>query len=328
MKHVKRLFPVVCGMTRCAKNTPVLNNDWLSVSVSGETEPTKRKETPVAVKKISSKDIVMLKLNQIEPNPDNPNRMSDAQFQELLKEIERDGFDEPILVIPHPDSEKRKNGMYMLAQGEHRWAGLQVLGESEIPAIIKDWDEKTARIKSVRRNVLHGDLDKVRFGELVKKLNQDGVDSIDMPDVLGFTRQTDFDKLLESVSSSEKQQTEQAQQATAAANPAAQAVDNVTYLVNEIFSEYGDTVNQSFMFFWYKNNFHLMVLADDDLRRETEHLSNYIKASHTDMAEFFTRAIKAELDRVKDETGVDPRDAKAQFKKPGNDPLDELEDVF
>lgn len=267
----------------------------------------------MAIKKVTGGDIVLLPISDIEPNPDNPNRQTDAEFQQLVREIEEDGFDEPIFVIPHPS----KPGKYLLAQGEHRWAAMQSLGETEIPAIVKtDWTEQDARIKTVRRNILHGSLDRERFGALVKKLNeQDGLDMLDMPDTLGFTRESEFQKLIEEQQAQETKTTEQATEVSHEESKGVQVVDNMGFVVNEIFSQFGDEVDQGMVFFWYKNQFHMMVTEDDALHREITAVANYVKAAHIDLPEFFTSAIKNEFDRIAKETGDDPRDIPMQYKK-------------
>jgi len=246
------------------------------------------------VNKITGKDIKLISIDLIDPHPDNPNKQSEFEFDQLLREIEDDGFDEAILVINHPD----KEGRYMIVAGEHRHAAMRALGEEDIPVIVKDWTLRESRLKTVRRNVIHGSLNRTAFGELIKKLNEeDEISMLDLPDELALTEK-EFNKLTAELNQQEEQEISDG---TAAVNSEEHIVDNMGYVLNEILSEYGGTIPDGYIFFFYGNKFHLMVIENKALEMVVEKMVNYTKATHSSITDFLESAINRELDRLKQE---------------------------
>jgi ParB/RepB/Spo0J family partition protein len=102
-----------------------------------------------------------IELDKLVSCPDNPNRMSKANFGKLVRNIERTGLYEPILVRGHPESE----GRFQIINGEHRYRALARLGYKDADCIVWDVDGEQADILLVTLNRLRGS------DELGKKLN-------------------------------------------------------------------------------------------------------------------------------------------------------------
>lgn len=106
----------------------------------------------------------ILDIDRLEPHPDNPNVEDLAVFTALVDGMKRDGFTEPVLVIPHGEK-------YRIIGGEHRWKAAAQAGITRIPAIVKlDWDETQSQVQLVRMNAVRGQLDPERFARLYAKL--------------------------------------------------------------------------------------------------------------------------------------------------------------
>ena len=73
-----------------------------------------------------------LPINDLEPNLNNPNEMSEQQFNMLYDNIERMGITDPILVRPL----KEKKGKYRIIGGHHRWEVAKIFGYEEVPCTI------------------------------------------------------------------------------------------------------------------------------------------------------------------------------------------------
>jgi ParB/RepB/Spo0J family partition protein len=280
----------------------------------------------------------MVSVDKLEPNAWNPQVMEDAKFNELVEEIREDGFDDAIHVVKHPDPDKESAGIYMIVDGEHRWQAARVLGIAEIPCVVKDnWpDEKTQKIKTVRRNLLHGDLDRARFTKLAHSLNDVGIPIKELPSVLGFSNEAEF---REKFVAQERQREEQAQQRAAKSAKEEEkresaVVNNLSFILNEIFSEYGDTVPQGFIFFCHKNKYHLLVQMDDKLEGLVESAVKYLRATGKNVNALLRRALDTEFDSIKQQDGIDPRKTRnikgsdgdvagGDFLDDGNDTLDD-----
>jgi ParB family transcriptional regulator, chromosome partitioning protein len=82
--------------------------------------------------------LVMLPLDHIAPNPDQPRKHFDpAKLEELAQAIKRAGVLQPVVVMPLR-SAHRDEHQYLLLAGERRWRAASRAGLTEIPAIVRD----------------------------------------------------------------------------------------------------------------------------------------------------------------------------------------------
>ena len=107
-------------------------------------------------------------LNKLEFHPDNPNKQSKINFAKLVRNIERTGRYEPLVVRPCPDNE----GRFQIINGHHRWQALARLGYDTADCIIWDIDDEETDILLTTLNRLGGSdrLDKKL--KLLKRLNK------------------------------------------------------------------------------------------------------------------------------------------------------------
>lgn len=120
--------------------------------------------------------IVELKLSEVEPNRNQPRKYFDIEKLEALAEsIKENGMIQPIIVT------KSDNGIYTIVAGERRWRASKIAGIKTIPAIIKDYSEKTiaevALIENLQREDLNPIEEALGFKELSEKygLKQDEI---------------------------------------------------------------------------------------------------------------------------------------------------------
>ena len=98
----------------------------------------------------------MLKLSDIEPNPDQPRKLFDEEkLMELAKSISEHGLIQPILVSP------LSNGRYQLVAGERRWRASRIAGLVEVPVIIKQLSEKEKKEIALIENLQREDLNPI-----------------------------------------------------------------------------------------------------------------------------------------------------------------------
>ena len=129
-----------------------------------------------------------LSVNDLHPNAWNPNEMSDDTFAKELRSIREFGFIDPVTVM------KRRDGGFMIIDGEHRWKAAQQLGIASVPAIICDGlSETDAKKLTTILNGLHGDPNREKLGDLLKNLLENEPVS-SLLGVLPFT-ETEFNDL-------------------------------------------------------------------------------------------------------------------------------------
>lgn len=93
-----------------------------------------------------------LKVNEVEPNRDQPRKNFDQEaLEELAQSIKEYGLIQPIVVT-------KKDGYYSIVAGERRWRASKIAGLTEIPAIIREDDERINSEISLIENMQREDL--------------------------------------------------------------------------------------------------------------------------------------------------------------------------
>lgn len=103
---------------------------------------------------------VTLKLNEIEPNKEQPRKTFDEKaLSELASSIERNGVLQPLLVRPMAD------GSYQLVAGERRWRASRIAGLTEVPVVIKEMSDEQAMEIALIENLQREDLNPIEEAE-------------------------------------------------------------------------------------------------------------------------------------------------------------------
>jgi ParB family chromosome partitioning protein len=92
-------------------------------------------------------------LERIRPSPFQPRKdFSKEALQELADSIKAQGVIQPLIV-------RERNGQFELIAGERRWRAAQLLGLKEVPAIVREADDRTvlelALIENLQRENLN-----------------------------------------------------------------------------------------------------------------------------------------------------------------------------
>lgn len=107
----------------------------------------------------------------IQPNPWNPNQMSERQFEGLKGAIRKHGFMQEVLVRPHPVNA----GEYQAIDGEHRSKAIEALAQLDpdapVDVRIIEADDAEARLITLFMNRGRGEHDKVDEAHLLAELD-------------------------------------------------------------------------------------------------------------------------------------------------------------
>ena len=118
-----------------------------------------------SIENTSSSSAVKLKLNEIEPNKNQPRKyFDDEALSELAASIEKHGVIQPLLVRPLP------GGTYQLVAGERRWRASRMAGLTEVPVVIKELSDADASALALIENLQREDLDPIEEAEGYKCL--------------------------------------------------------------------------------------------------------------------------------------------------------------
>ena len=123
--------------------------------------------TPVD-EEIGKNEIVKnLKIIDIEPNKEQARKMFDEEsLEELSESIKNYGVIQPIIVT-------KKENYYEIIAGERRWRASKKAGLTEIPAIIREDDERKNREISLIENIQREDLNPIEKARGIKVLMEE-----------------------------------------------------------------------------------------------------------------------------------------------------------
>ena len=111
-------------------------------------------------------ELLEIEVGKLQPNPWNPNRMSEEMYHKLKAYIKREGLVEPIVVRP-------KGEGYEILGGFHRWKIARELGYETVPCAMVDVDDRRAKILSINLNEMKGQSVSALLSELVHDLSQE-----------------------------------------------------------------------------------------------------------------------------------------------------------
>lgn len=116
----------------------------------------------------AEKDMILVDINKIEPNPDQPRKNFDEdKLIELSESIKQHGIMNPPLVL-------EKKDYYMIIGGERRWRASKMAGLKEIPVIVKkDLTDQQVAEWALIDNIQRTDINPIELAEAYQKLLTD-----------------------------------------------------------------------------------------------------------------------------------------------------------
>lgn len=128
------------------------------------TKPVKKaKNEP----KTNENGVIELKVNQIEPNREQPRKnFNEDALQELADSIKKHGIIQPLVV-------QKKGEYYEIIAGERRWRAAKIAGLKHIPVVIKDYSEQEMVEIALIENIQRQDLNPIEEAMAFKQLMQE-----------------------------------------------------------------------------------------------------------------------------------------------------------
>lgn len=139
-------------------------------------KPSEKKIPAVKVEKEEKNTVkvektgeIYLKINEVEPNRDQPRKEFDEDaLLELADSIKQFGVLQPLLV-------QKKKGYYEIIAGERRWRAAKLAGIKEIPVLIKEYTDQEiveiSLIENIQRENLNPIEEAMAFKRLLEEFN-------------------------------------------------------------------------------------------------------------------------------------------------------------
>jgi ParB family chromosome partitioning protein len=129
-----------------------------------------------------ARELSTLRVDQIDPNPDQPRRHFDAaRLEELASSIARSGVLQPVVVV-------RSGERYTLIVGERRWRASLAAGLETIPAVVADVDPKERLELAIVENVQRQDLNPIELANAYRALADRGATQDEIGKSVGKNR--------------------------------------------------------------------------------------------------------------------------------------------
>lgn len=130
------------------------------VNIKQETKKTKENKPESE----HPADAVMMDINKVEPNREQPRKKFDEDaLLELAESIKQFGVLQPLLV-------QERDSYYEIIAGERRWRAAKLAGVKEIPVIIKKLTEQEIMEISLIENIQREDLNPIEEALAYKRL--------------------------------------------------------------------------------------------------------------------------------------------------------------
>jgi ParB family chromosome partitioning protein len=145
-------------------------------------EPADEEAAPPAARR--SDGLASLPVAAIEPHPEQPRRHFDqAALDELAESIARRGVIQPVIVRP------LAGGRYQLVAGERRWRAAQKAQLHEIPALVRELEERDVMALALIENIQREDLNPVEEARAYQRLGErDDMPQVEIARLVGKSR--------------------------------------------------------------------------------------------------------------------------------------------
>ena len=211
-------------------------------------------------------------IEQIEANLWNPNELDEATFNMLVDNLSQVGMNMTILVTPvRNDSGEVIPNRFRIIDGEQRFRGLQLSGAAAVRCMVKyEITEDEQKFQTMRMNKLRGDINKKKFQAMVESFLKRGWAPTDLAEQMGFVDPTEFQKLIGDVSAGLEGRIKHEFDKV---KHEIKTIDDLTLVLNKLFSTYGSSVPYSYMVIDFGGKKHLwlrMMGGDKDFKEFKE----------------------------------------------------------
>ena len=129
-----------------------------------EIKKTPEKTAAETKKKLAEGELILVDLNDIAPNPDQPRKNFDEEkLKELADSIKAQGVIQPLVLTP-------VTGGYQIIAGERRWRAARLAGIKEVPCIVRKLTDEQKALLTIIENMQREDLDPIEEAEGLNRM--------------------------------------------------------------------------------------------------------------------------------------------------------------
>jgi ParB family chromosome partitioning protein len=143
-------------------------------------------ESPAATQGVQTRTLAV---SSIGPNPYQPRReFAEEELADLTASIRENGLLQPIVVRPASDGAATR---WEIVAGERRWRAIVRLGWKEVPAVVRDVDDRTLLVLALVENLQRAQLSSLEEAEGYQRLAEEfSLTQQQVAEVVGKDRST------------------------------------------------------------------------------------------------------------------------------------------
>jgi ParB family chromosome partitioning protein len=121
-------------------------------------------ENVAETEKTPKEGVLVLNINEVEPNREQPRKFFDEDaLNELADSIRQYGILQPLIV-------QKENDYYSIIAGERRWRAAKIVGIKEVPVVIKGYSPQEILEISLIENIQREDLNSIEEAKAYQRL--------------------------------------------------------------------------------------------------------------------------------------------------------------
>ena len=229
--------------------------------------------------------VVMIDIGLIDNADYNPQEQSKVVFNRMVKSIKKDGFAGTIQVAPN----LKKEGRYIVVSGNHRLDAAKVLDIKQLPCnVFEDWDEDRQKAENVSWNIIHGKFNPEKLAKLYDDLSKKYGDELAQEMMALEVDNSLVKQILKQV---RREVSPEMQKELDNSKGEIKTVDQLSNILNEMFSKYGDDLKYGFMVFEFGGKTHYWIKMSDKLKKTIQSLTDECRESGGQLSDRLEAAI-------------------------------------
>lgn len=240
----------------------------------------------------------LIAADRIKQLPANPNAMTEKVFQRTVRNIQEEGFVEPLYLARMgtelrrlyltPDEDGDGGEWFMLIGGHHRYRAGLTLDMDLFPAIVKDGlSDKQVKAQCARMNRLKGKVDVRKLLAIYEELSAEDGDEF-AADQMALMDQAEVKRMMRDARESLP---EPLREKLDARSSSIGTVDDLTRAIAEILAAHGDTVPNGYLLFEFGSQTHWRIETTAQLKSRMEMLSAAAVKFHVKLPDLLSAAI-------------------------------------
>lgn len=219
---------------------------------------------------------IIVDVELLEPDPDNPNEEDAETFTELVENIRQHGFIEPI-VAWRPEG---YGDRLRIVGGEHRWRAAQFLDLPQVPVVVLPVESlEEASILLIRMNAIRGKLNPFKFTKMFNALRKQ-YDPDELRRRMGLVNDRAFKQLYRDVRATLPPEVKKKLDAT---RREIHDVYDLANVVRGALAEFGETLAHSYAVLEYGGKRHYVIRLSERAFKNVERMAGECSQNGTDI---------------------------------------------